>query len=140
MLGHIESNIHENDAWRGMPESSRYKAVEAQIAKSNQGKVGPKWENVEDFARRFVGDILGGASGQVWRGTGAQMSRAIGYHAPMSIFVSTGFISTGHSLGKSVVMLIHVIGEVDLTWKWIGCHGERCREKVRGDINRSIWD
>ncbi|CAF9914552.1 MAG: hypothetical protein HETSPECPRED_002011 [Heterodermia speciosa] len=85
MLGHIESNVHANDPWSGLPESSRYKAVEAQMARFAEGKIGPKLEKVDDFARRFVADVLGGASGQVWRGAGALTVRALGYHAPMSV-------------------------------------------------------
>ena len=87
MLGSIESNIHVNDSWQGVPESSRYKSAEAQIAKQAEGMIGPKKEKVEDFARRFADDILKGASGQVWRGAMAQTTRALGYHAPMSLLV-----------------------------------------------------
>ena len=92
MLGHIESNVHANDPWNGLPESSRYKAVEAQMAKSAEGTIGPKLEKVDDFARRFVADVLGGASGQVWRGAGARTVRAVGYHAPTSVLVRAGFM------------------------------------------------
>ncbi|KAL8897005.1 MAG: hypothetical protein Q9207_007433 [Kuettlingeria erythrocarpa] len=72
MLGNIESNFHLNDSWQGLPPSSRYKSVESHIAKTAEGKIGPKKEKAEDFARRFVEDILRDASGQVWRGAMAQ--------------------------------------------------------------------
>lgn len=49
MLGNIESNFHVNDSWQGIPESSRYKLVEQQIAKTAEGKVGPKKDKVEEF-------------------------------------------------------------------------------------------
>ena len=87
MLGNIKSNFHLNDSWQGMPDTSRYKSVEPQIAKNAEGKIGPKKDEVEDFARRFVSDILRGASGQVWRGAKAQTVRAIGHHAPMGLLV-----------------------------------------------------
>lgn len=87
MLGHIESNIHVNDSWQGLPASSRYKSVEAQMAKTAEGKVGPKKEKAEDFARRFVEDILSGISGQVWRGAMAQTVRVLAYHAPARVLV-----------------------------------------------------
>lgn len=88
MLGNIESNFHANDSWQGLlPESSRYKSVEAQISKSAEGKVGPKKEKVDDLARRLVGDILSGTSGQVWRGAMAQTVRVLAYHAPTRVLV-----------------------------------------------------
>ncbi|KAL8723135.1 MAG: hypothetical protein Q9181_007347, partial [Wetmoreana brouardii] len=64
MLGNIESNFHANDSWQGLPKSSRYKTVESEIAKTAEGKIGPKKEKLDDFARRFVGDVVKGASGQ----------------------------------------------------------------------------
>ena len=92
MLGNIESNFQVNDSWQGVPESSRYKSVEAQIAKSAEGKVGPKKEKVQDFARRFTDDVLRGASGQIWKGTMAQTTRVIGHHAPMSVLVCNNIV------------------------------------------------
>ena len=92
MLGSIESNIHVNDSWQGVPESSRYKSVEAQIAKVAEGNVGPKKEKVEDFAQRFTDDVLRGASGQIWRGAMAQTTRAIGYHAPTRVLVCNNIV------------------------------------------------
>ena len=91
MLGNLESNFHNNDSWQGLPESSRYKSIEAQIANSAEGKIGPEKEKADDFVKRFVDDILRGASGQVWRGAAAQTVRAIGHHAPMSVLVRQTF-------------------------------------------------
>lgn len=92
MLGSIESNFQVNDSWQGVPDSSRYKSAEAQIAKSAEGKVGPKKEKVEDFARRFTDDVLKGASGQIWRGAMAQTTRVIGHHAPMRVLVCNNLV------------------------------------------------
>ena len=88
MLGHIQSNFHDNDRWVGLSESSYYKSIEPQIAKAATSEVGPLMEKVEDFAKHFVTDILRGASGQVWRGAMAQTVRALAYHAPMRLLVS----------------------------------------------------
>lgn len=85
MLGNIESNFHINDSWQGLPESSRYKSVEPQILKSAQREIGPEKTKVDDFAQLFVGDVLSGASGQVWRGAMAQTTRAIGHHLPSGV-------------------------------------------------------
>ena len=87
MVGSVESNIHVNDSWQGLPETSRYKSVEAQAAKTASGDIGPKKEKAEDFARHLVDDVLGGASGKVWRGAFAQTSRIMGYLAPMALLV-----------------------------------------------------
>ncbi|KAI9686871.1 MAG: hypothetical protein M1822_002624 [Bathelium mastoideum] len=81
MLGSIETKFHDNDPWKPLAEDSVYKSVEQQV----RGRKGPRSEKVEVFARNFVGDILGGASGQVWRGAVAQTSRTMGYHAPMGL-------------------------------------------------------
>ena len=90
MLGRIQSNIYHNDTWKGLPESSRYQSVEPQMAKGADGNIGPKPEDAHEFAQRFVSDILGGASGQIWRGAKAQTVRAVGYHAPAAILVRSG--------------------------------------------------
>jgi hypothetical protein len=87
MLGKIESKFHDNDAWEGLPESSPYKGVENQIRLTACGAVGPKCEKLDEFAARFVDDITGGASGQVWRGAMAQTTRFMAYHAPTSLLV-----------------------------------------------------
>ena len=87
MLGNIESNFHVNDSWQGLPATSNYKSVQTQIAKTAEGKIGPKKEKAEDFARRFAEDILGGTSGQVWRGAMAQTVRVLAYHAPARVLV-----------------------------------------------------
>lgn len=73
------------------------------MAKSAEGKIGPKLEKADDFARHFLADVLGGASGQVWRGAGAQTVRAVGYHAPMSVLVRTDIYGAwiAHSASRS---------------------------------------
>ena len=78
--------MQNNDTWRGVGESSMYKSIEPKIARTAEGKIGPKKESAEVFARRFVDDILKGRSGQIWRPM-AQTTRAIGYHAPASVVV-----------------------------------------------------
>ena len=82
MLGSVESNFYANDSWQGLSETSRYKSVEPYIAKKMESRDGQKQENVEDFARNFVGDVLSGAEGQVWRGKMAQTCRILGGHGP----------------------------------------------------------
>ncbi|KAL8968539.1 MAG: hypothetical protein Q9183_002419 [Haloplaca sp. 2 TL-2023] len=96
MLGKIESNFHINDSWQGLPASSNYKSVDTQIARTAEGKIGPKKEKAEDFARRFVEDILRGMSGQVWRGAMAQTVRVLAYHAPARVL--DGMVLPGSGL------------------------------------------
>jgi len=92
VLGHIEFSFHVNDSRQWLPESSRYKSVEAEIAKSAEGKGSPKAESAEDFTRPSVGDVLGGASGQVCRGAKAQTIRVVGQLAPVRILVCDDFV------------------------------------------------
>lgn len=42
-----------------------------------------------------MGDVLGGASGQVWRGAKAQTIRVIRQHTPMRILVCGYFVLSG---------------------------------------------
>ena len=94
-----------------MSGSSTYKSVESQITKSAEGKVGPKKEKAEDFAQRFVDDVLRGASGQVWRGAMAQTVRAIGHHAPMRVLVRNNLILRG-VLGRGTIVLTRMLGRL----------------------------
>ena len=87
MLGAIESNFHDNDSWHGIPETSRYKSIEPQIARKAAGTDDLKRDDVDEFARQFVNDVLKGASGQVWRGAKAQTCRVLGHHAPIGLLV-----------------------------------------------------
>ena len=83
MLDYIESNIDDNVPGRGTPESSRYIAVGEQIAESAEGNIGQKFENLDDFARKFVDDISGGVTGQ-WRGAGVQAFGGLVFTPPLS--------------------------------------------------------
>ena len=130
MLGSIESNFHANDAWQGMPETSRYKAVEPQITKVAGGEVGPKKEKVEYFVKHFVSDVLDGASGQVWRGAKAQTVRAIGHHAPSRVLVSGQQLMQSSPHRRETIILTQLLGQHAFTRERIRCHGKGCREKV----------
>lgn len=132
MLGYVKSKFHIKDSWQDAPESSRYKSVEPQIRNVADGEVGPEGENFDDFPRRFVGDILKGASGQVWRGAKAQTVKALG-HAPMSLLVCDGPSRKG-LLRWVTVVLTRLIGRHARTRQWIGCHGKECREKVAARV------
>ena len=88
MIGNVQTNFHSNDTWSGLSDDSMYSSMEPYIQRFAEGKYSLKKEPREDFARRFVNDILGGKSGQVWRGTNALTGRVVGYHAPAAVLVS----------------------------------------------------
>jgi 1-acylglycerone phosphate reductase len=41
----------------------------------------------EDYAEKVVGDILGGATGKIWRGSGAPIKRYLSPILPQSVVV-----------------------------------------------------
>ena len=108
MLGSIESNFYANDSWRGLSESSRYKSIEPYIAKKMESRDGQKQENVEDFARNFVADVLSGAEGQVWRGKMAQTCRVLGGHGPAWFLVCWDCVLSlrANLFGRRAIVLI----------------------------------
>lgn len=134
MLGSIESNFQNNDKWHGAGESSIYKSIESKITRTAEGKIGPKKENAEVFARRFVDDVLRGVSGQVWRGAMAQTTRAVGYHAPASVVVRDnvklqpapgGVVDSKSNADQAARTLCSCPGVDWMTWQKASLHSSR---------------
>lgn len=92
MVGHVESNFHKNDTWPGLSESSHWKPFESFARSVNSGDMAPL-ESQEKFARNFVGDIVGGASGRVYRGKAAKASSWAAHFAPTFVLVSVPFLA-----------------------------------------------
>ena len=82
-----------------LPPTSRYKSIEKEIAGRAVGDDGtPRMEPMA-YAERVVGDVLGGASRQIWRGGYASIVRFMSSWFPASISVSE---ISGYHMGSSL--------------------------------------
>ena len=76
--------------WK-LPEGSLYKEIEDTIASRARGNDPVKRMATSDYANKVVGDILGGATGRVWRGSMATTMKYVLAMVPTSVLVS-GFL------------------------------------------------
>lgn len=71
-----------------LPESSLYHPVQAYIDTMYAGTAHPNKTEAAVYAQQVVGDVLGGATGRVWRGANAATARYAAPVLPQSIRVS----------------------------------------------------
>lgn len=90
VTGAIKTNIHQNSPKPQFPPTSRYRAVEKYLEKSWNDEIDRNASTPESFAQKVVGDVLGGATGKIWRGMYASMTRYGRYFIPMWMQVSFG--------------------------------------------------
>ena len=88
VTGSVTTNILTNGPKAELPESSRYLPIQERIIERGQGNDGYARMSSEEFAERVVKDILGGASGKIWRGTNATVTRLASIFMPTSMAVS----------------------------------------------------
>lgn len=80
MVGEVETGIYQSGgasstAKYKLPETSLYKAVESFITAQAAGQLQTNNESAEKVAKSLVNDVLGGMSGQTWRGGVAGTAR-----------------------------------------------------------------
>lgn len=75
MTGAVTTNFFANAPEYHLPLTSRYMPVETHIADLAKGHDPNVTVTVEHYAQKVVGDVLGGASGQIWRGGMATVAR-----------------------------------------------------------------
>lgn len=92
MLGEVESQIYRNAEPPPLPENSYYHSVKQFVADQGAGKFQTRSESAELTARNLVGDVVGGKSGQVWRGGIAGTARLASWLLPTRLFVSDDVI------------------------------------------------
>ncbi|RAH81706.1 hypothetical protein BO86DRAFT_430759 [Aspergillus japonicus CBS 114.51] len=78
-----------------LPQSSLYHKALPEIQTRGAGKDVSNKSAPDDFARQVVQDILGGASGPVWRGGMASMVKAMSKYMPTGIVDRTIKLGTG---------------------------------------------
>ena len=75
MTGAIKSEISKKEnvsEWR-LPESSRYKSIESDIAKTYQG-TDIECMETDEYAKYIAKKVLAGADGSIWKGKFATAS------------------------------------------------------------------
>lgn len=70
-----------------LPPTSQYLSIEKEIAARARGDDGFTRMDTSIYAEKVVSDVLGGANGQVWRGTFASINRFMSSWFP-SLLVS----------------------------------------------------
>lgn len=87
ITGSVATNINAEGSGFKLQPDSRYAEVEAQINKVAYGKDIPNQMSCEEYAEKVVGDILGGASGKIWKGGNATATRYLSALLPQSAIV-----------------------------------------------------
>lgn len=86
--GAVRTNNFANGVNFELPSTSLYKSIEKQIAARARGEDGTPRMEPSVYAEKVVGDILGGASGQIWRGGYASLVRFVLSKLPVWVSVS----------------------------------------------------
>ena len=86
--GAVKTNGLANGVNFKLPHTSRYKSIEKEIAGRARGEDGTPRMEASVYAEKVVGDVLGGASGQIWRGGYASIIQFFLSRLPASVSVS----------------------------------------------------
>lgn len=86
--GGVKTNGLVNGLDFKLPPTSRYKSIEKEIAGRARGEDGLTRMEPSVYAEKVVGDILGSASGHIWRGGSATIVRFVISRLPAWIAVS----------------------------------------------------
>ena len=83
----IVTNLHATGAgWEPQP-NSKYAEIEDMIKdRAYNTKISGQTKSL-DYEEKVVGDILGGATGKIWRGNGVAMTRSLSPVLPQSVVV-----------------------------------------------------
>ncbi|ROV95992.1 hypothetical protein VMCG_07958 [Cytospora schulzeri] len=104
MVGTVTTPFHANEPDVELPPSSYYSVIRETIQQWAKGEAGPnKRGSAEDLAAELVDDIVGNASGQVWKGANSVAIKIVSRWVPA--WILDGMMSTGqgiHELAKSL--------------------------------------
>lgn len=93
ITGSVATNINAEGSGFQLQPNSRYAEVESAISDMAHGKDIPNQMSCREYAEKVIGDILGGASGKIWRGGSATATRYLSAVLPQSIIVRLHYIS-----------------------------------------------
>ncbi|KAL8692051.1 MAG: hypothetical protein Q9218_002837 [Villophora microphyllina] len=94
VTGAVKTNLMSNSTKHDLPTGSIYTPVAHKVSERANGEDVKDASTPEDFAKRLVADALGGASGKVYRGKLATITRFISTFLPTGTLVSSSFPST----------------------------------------------
>lgn len=98
VTGAVRTHAFDNAQKHALPQDSVYRAAEKEIETRMNGEDVFTASTTEEYARRLVGDVLGGKSGHVYRGKFATAIRILG--AVLPEFVADKVTSYGMGLEK----------------------------------------
>lgn len=94
VTGAIQTNIMTNSEKHDLPSGSLYAPVAEKIYERARGDdIKDQRSSSEDFAERLVRDVLGGATGKVYRGKFSSLTRFTTTFLPTSILVSVDSVN-----------------------------------------------
>ncbi len=118
--GAVSTNTLATGANFKLPPTSMFKSIEKEIAGRARGEDGTPRMEASVYAEKVVSDVLGGASGQIWRGGYASIVRFVLSKLPTSISVSQ------FQLWYTEAYTLTVWPGLDIHTKdWVGCHEEQ---------------
>lgn len=95
ITGAVKTNVSANTVQTELPPNSLYSKCETNISKRAKNSDIPWIMMPDDYAEKAVGDILGGATGKIWRGAMASMVRSLIIFLPSWISMSVNVLSNG---------------------------------------------
>lgn len=75
VTGAVDTNFFVNSPEYKLPSTSRYMPMQKTIATKATGEDMQKRMKAAEYARKVVGDVLGGTNGKIWRGPMATFVR-----------------------------------------------------------------
>lgn len=97
VAGTVQTNIFRNSGGSPLPPDSMYKAATKEINGLAGGDLVQGAMPPADFARKVADDVLGGATGTVWRGTFSTLGRIMLAIIPEWVLDRITFTRTGLS-------------------------------------------
>ncbi|KAB8231301.1 SDR family oxidoreductase [Aspergillus alliaceus] len=97
VAGTVQTNIFRNSGGSPLAPDSMYKAATKEINSLAGGDLVQGAMQPADFARKVVDDVLGGATGTVWRGTFSTLGRIMLAVIPEWVLDRITFTRTGLS-------------------------------------------
>lgn len=89
VTGAVKTNLHSNTPQMVLPKGSLYAPVAEKISERATGKdVQGRNCTPEVFARGLVGDLMGGASGKIYRGSMSTLMDVVTRYLPLWLVVS----------------------------------------------------
>lgn len=91
VTGAVDTEICRNSPEPVLPPTSKYHAAQERLKLLATSEDGHKATKAAEYADAVVSDILGGATGKIWRGAHSTTTRYLSTLLPTSTMVSRSF-------------------------------------------------